>query len=175
MPEAGVPLRDKKHFMTSEEIIEIAKTFVKLGVKKIRITGGEPLIKKDIENILTQLSELPVELTITTNAILVDKYIDLFKRIGIKSINVSLDSLKADKFNEMSRRNYFERIKQNIDLLIAQDFIVKVNAVVIKNDNDNEIVDFIKWTLTHPVHIRFIEFMQFDVNNWNWDKKLSFK
>jgi len=175
MPEEGIQLREKSEFMTSEEVIEIAKTFVSLGVKKIRLTGGEPLIKKDAKNLLLELGKLPIELAITTNAVLVDKFIDVFKEAGINSVNVSLDSLKEERFNMISRRNYFNRIKKNIDLLIENNFNVKINVVVMRNLNENEIPDFIKWTQKSNVHVRFIEFMPFDGNKWNWDKKVSYK
>lgn len=174
MPEEGIKLRDKANFMTSEEVIAIAKTFVRLGIKKIRLTGGEPLIKKDVKHLLLELGKLPVELAITTNAVLVDKFIDTFKEAGIKSVNVSLDSLDEKSFNSISRRNYFDRIKSNIDLLIENDFHVKVNAVIIRNINEHEIPDFINWTSNKNVHVRFIEFMPFDGNSWDWEKKVSF-
>ena len=141
MPAEGIVLREKSEFMTSEEIIEIATTFVKMGVKKIRLTGGEPLIKKDIVNILTQLSQLPIELTLTTNAVLVDKYLQTFKDVGIKSLNVSLDSLKAARMNAISRRAYFDRIMANIDLLIDSEIDVKLNVVLMKGVNDDEILE----------------------------------
>jgi len=175
MPEEGVELRDKAVFMTAEETIAIARTFVGLGIKKIRLTGGEPLIKKNFSIILEELSKLNVELALTTNAVLVDKYIDDFKTAGLMAINVSLDSLKEERFNEISRRNYFQRIMDNIQLLIDNNFTVKVNAVIMRDVNDNEITDFIEWTKDQPVQVRFIEFMPFDGNNWNWDKKVSFK
>lgn len=175
MPEEGIKLRDKANFMTSEEVIDIAKTFVELGVKKIRITGGEPLIKKDVAHILTELGKLPIELSLTTNAVLVDKYIDVFKNSGITSVNVSLDSLDEDSFNQISKRNYFKRIKQNIVLLLQHQFNVKINVVVMRGVNEYEIPDFIKWTQQQNIQIRFIEFMPFDGNHWQWDKKVSFK
>ena len=175
MPEEGVQLREKSEFMTAEELISIAKTFVGMGVKKIRLTGGEPLIKKNAELIIRELGKLSVELAITTNAVIVDRFIDVFKEAGIKSVNVSLDSLKEDCFNDISRRNYFKQIKQNIDLLIANDFNVKINAVVIRGVNETEITDFVEWSRKENVHVRFIEFMPFDGNNWNTEKKVSFK
>lgn len=175
MPEEGVELRDKKEFMTAEETVAIAKEFVSLGIKKIRLTGGEPLIKKNFAYILHELSKLPVELALTTNAILIDKYyIDIWDA-GIRTINVSLDSLNEERFNFMSRRNYFDRVMSNIQLLISKGFNVKINVVVIKGINDSEINDFINWTLIEPVNIRFIEFMPFDGNGWNWDQKVSEK
>ena len=156
MPEEGIKLRDKANFMTSEEVIAIAKVFVDMGIKKIRLTGGEPLIKRDAKNLLLELGKLPVELAITTNAVLADQFIDIFQEAGIKSINVSLDSLDEDSFNDISRRKYFSRIKSNIDLLIEEEFHVKVNVVVIRDLNEHEIPDFINWTKAKNVHIRFI-------------------
>lgn len=175
MPEEGVKLRDKSEFMSAEETIEIAKVFVGLGVKKIRLTGGEPLVKNNADFIIRELGKLPVELAITTNGVIVDRFIDTFKEAGIKSVNVSLDSLKEERFNDISRRNYFTQIKENIDLLIENGFHVKINVVVIRDLNEDEIVDFVRWTQNTNLHVRFIEFMPFDGNNWNWDKKVSYK
>ena len=174
MPEEGVPLRDKKEFMSSEEVLLMAKTFVDLGINKIRLTGGEPLIKKDAPNIIRQLGALPVELTLTTNAVNADSFISVFKEAGIKSLNVSIDSLKPEIFNQISRRNFADKIISNINLLLDEGFKIKLNVVLIKGINDSEIIDFIKFTEHRNVEIRFIEFMPFDGNNWNWDKKVSF-
>ena len=124
MPEEGIQLRDKKEFMSSEELLAIAKTFVDLGIKKIRLTGGEPLIKKNAEFIIRELSKLPIELAITTNAVVIDRFIDVLKESGVKSINVSLDSLIEERFDNISRRNYFKKIIDNIELLIQNDFHV---------------------------------------------------
>lgn len=173
MPEEGIQLRDKSEFMRTEELLFLAKEFVDLGVKKIRLTGGEPLIKNNIEQILQGLSSLGVELAITTNGVLLDKYLDLLWDSGIRSLNVSLDSLQEERFNKISRRNYFQRIKRNIDLCIAKGFTMKINVVVMRNVNNDEIIDFVKWSQTSPVHIRFIEFMPFDGNNWKWETKVS--
>jgi molybdenum cofactor biosynthesis protein A len=175
MPEEGIQLRDKKEFMSSEELLAIAKTFVDLGIKKIRLTGGEPLIKKNAEFIIRELSKLPIELAITTNAVVIDRFIDVLKESGVKSINVSLDSLIEERFDNISRRNYFKKIIDNIELLIQNDFHVKLNVVVIKGVNDDEIIDFVNLTKKKRIHVRFIEFMPFDGNNWNWDKKVSYK
>jgi len=173
MPEEGIELRDKSEFMSFEEVLFIAKKYVELGVKKIRLTGGEPLIKKNAKELLLELGKLPIELSITTNAILVDQFIDVFKEAGIKAVNVSLDSLKVDKIDEISRRNFGDRILNNINLLIDNGFKVKVNAVVMKGVNDDEIIDFIEWTKNKEISVRFIEFMPFGGNKWSWDKKIS--
>ncbi len=174
MPEEGIKLSPRGHLMSYEEIYTIAKTFVDHGVTKIRLTGGEPLIRKDLPIILKKLSSLPVELSITTNAVIVDKFIDPLKSNGIKNINVSLDSLDAGKFKHITRRNEFERTYKNILLLVDEGFKVKVNAVVMKGFNDNEIIDFINFTKDLPVSVRFIEFMPFDGNKWNMEKMLSY-
>lgn len=175
MPEEGIALKPKSHFMTRDEVVKMAQTFVSLGVKKIRLTGGEPLVRSDAREIIEELSKLPAELAITTNGILVDKYLDTFISSGLKSINVSLDSLKRDKLNAITRRNYFDTITSNIDLLIKNNFHVKLNAVIMRGVNDDEIIDFIEFTKNKNVHFRFIEFMPFDGNKWDWSKGLSHK
>ncbi|MFI1773336.1 GTP 3',8-cyclase MoaA [Thalassobellus citreus] len=174
MPEEGVQLSPKNHLMTYEEIYDIAKTFVKHGVTKIRLTGGEPLIRKDIPIILEKLATLPVELSITSNAVIIDKFIDILKASGIKSINVSLDSLDKEKFKHITRRDQFEKVYNNILLLVKEGFKVKVNAVLMKDFNDNEIIDFINFTKDLPVSVRFIEFMPFDGNKWDMSKMVSY-
>lgn len=174
MPEEGIILSPKAHIMTYDEIYTIAKSFVDKGVTKIRITGGEPLIRKDIPIILEKLASLPVELVITTNGVIVDRFIDTFKTCGIKNINVSLDSLDKEKFNLITRRNNFKRVYDNIQLLVNNGFNVKVNTVLIKGFNDNEIVDFVAFTKDLPICLRFIEFMPFDGNKWNIKKMVSY-
>ena len=174
MPEEGIELRDKAEFMSQEELFSIAKTFVALGVKKIRLTGGEPLIKKNFAAIIKDLSSLPVELTMTTNAVLLDKYINELKDAGIWKLNISLDSLIPERFNKISRRKDFDRIRKNIDLAVKEGFDVKLNVVLMKGENDDEIIDFIKLGKKDAVNIRFIEFMPFAGNQWDWSKKVSF-
>lgn len=175
MPEEGIALRDKAHFMTSEEVFEMAKIFTNLGVNKIRLTGGEPLIRKFAPKIIKDLGTLGTELAITTNGILVDKFIDTFREAGIKSVNVSLDSLKSEKQAKITRRNYFNRIFNNIQLLLDEGFHVKVNVVVMNNVNDDELVDFIELSKDRPLHIRFIEFMPFNGNKWDWAKGIGYE
>ena len=175
MPENGIVLRPKAEFMTKNELLSIAQTFVELGVKKIRLTGGEPLVRSDAKEIIEELSILPVELAITSNGVLIDKFIGTFKKCNLKSINISLDSFKEEKFNAITRRNYFHEIISNINLLLQEGFHVKINAVIIKGTNDHEIIDFIEFTKDKNVHFRFIEFMPFDGNKWDWSKGLSYK
>ena len=174
MPEEGVQLSAKSHLMTYEEIYEIAKTFVKHGVSKIRLTGGEPLIRKDIPIILEKLATLPVELSITSNAVIIDKFIDVLKVNGVKKINISLDSLNREKFKQITRRDQFDIVYKNMLLLVEEGFTVKVNVVLMKNFNENEIIDFINLTKDLPIVIRFIEFMPFDGNKWDMSKMVSY-
>ena len=174
MPAEGIPLSPKSHIMNFDEVYTIAKTFVDNGVTKIRLTGGEPLVRRDADVILKKLASLPVELAISTNAVIVNRFIDTFKSCGIKNINVSLDSLNAEKFNQITRRNDFEKVYKNIQLLIDEGFNVKLNAVLIKGFNDNEIIDFINLTKSLPVSVRFIEFMPFDGNKWDKSKMMSY-
>lgn len=173
MPEHGVALSPKAHLMTANEIYQIASTFVKLGVTKIRLTGGEPLVRKDVGEIISKLASLPVELSLTTNAVIVDRFIELFKAAAIQTINVSLDSLLANKFKSITRRDDFDKVMSNIDLLLDNGFKVKLNCVLIKGFNDSEIVDFIDFTKDKPITVRFIEFMPFDGNRWNKDKLVT--
>ncbi|WOD43103.1 GTP 3',8-cyclase MoaA [Hwangdonia lutea] len=175
MPEEGVQLSPKSDLMTYEEIYDIAKTFVKHGVTKIRLTGGEPLVRKDIPVILEKLASLPVELSITSNAVIIDKFIDVLKMHGVNNINVSLDSLNEEKFKHITRRNEFKKVYNNILLLLKEGFNVKLNAVLMKGFNDNEIIDFIKFTKDLPISVRFIEFMPFDGNKWDISKMVSYK
>jgi molybdenum cofactor biosynthesis protein A len=174
MPAEGIALTPRAHLMTADEIVTIAQTFVHLGVTKIRLTGGEPLVRKDAKDIILRLGKLGVELTLTTNGILVHEFIETFKEAGITTLNVSIDSLKKDKFNKITRRNYFDKLLENLDLLDANGFQVKLNVVVIKGFNDNEIIDFIALTKARNIQIRFIEFMPFDGNQWNKEKLVSY-
>ena len=175
MPEEGNVLAPKSSIMTTDEIYDIAKIFVDNGVKKIRLTGGEPLIRKNINSILQKLSTLPIDLAITTNAVIVDRFIETFKRLNIQNINVSLDTLDEGKFKSITRRNDFNKVYANILLLIKEGFNVKLNAVLIRGFSDDEIINFIKLTKNLTVNIRFIEFMPFDGNKWDIKKMISHK
>ena len=174
MPAEGIALTPKAHLMTADEILTIAKTFVDLGVTKIRLTGGEPLVRKDAKAIILRLGKLGVHLTLTTNGILVPDFISTFKEAGIMSVNISIDSLVKEKFNQITRRNYYDKVLENIDLLICEGFHVKLNIVLIKAFNDNEIIDFIRLTENKNIQIRFIEFMPFSGNQWDKSKLVSY-
>mgnify|MGYP001297765481 CR=1 FL=1 len=175
MPKEGVELTPKKKLMQSSEIVYLAKLFVKHGVNKIRLTGGEPLIRKDFPEIARELSKLPVELSITTNAVIINKHLKLLKDCEIKSINVSLDTLKEKRFKTITLRNNFKNVIQNIQELLKNGFSIKINAVLMKGVNDDEIIDFINFTKNRSVAFRFIEFMPFVGNKWKRDKIVSYE
>ncbi len=174
MPAEGVQLTPKSHIMTYEEVYSIAKTFVKHGVTKIRLTGGEPLIRKDIPFVLEKLASLPAELSITTNAVIIHKFINILKKYGVNNINVSLDSLIKEKFKKITLRDQFDVVYNNILLLVKEGFNVKINAVLMRGVNDDEIIDFINLTKELPVSVRFIEFMPFDGNKWDLSNMVSY-
>ena len=174
MPEEGILLTPKPNLMTADEIVSVAQTFVSLGVTKIRLTGGEPLIRKDAAEIIVRLGKLGINLTITTNGILVPNFIETFKEAKIKNINISIDSLIKDKFNAITRRDYFDVVQKNINVLLNEKFNVKLNVVLIKAFNDNEILDFIAYTKNKDVQVRFIEFMPFSGNQWDKSKLVSY-
>ncbi len=173
MPEEDYDFTPASRLMQKEEIYSLAKVFVDEGVTRIRLTGGEPLVRKDAEAIIRSLSALPVDLTLTTNATRLKEFIPVLKEANIKSINISLDTLDPDKFLLLTRRDAFSSVLENIELAIAAGFEVKINMVVMKGFNDNEINDFIRWSRDTPVHIRFIEFMPFTGNKWTSNKVFS--
>ncbi len=175
MPNEDYEFLRPHRLMSANEIISIANIFTQLGVSKIRLTGGEPLIRKDLPEIISGLSKLPTQLTLTTNGLLLDRYIDLLKQHNIQSINISLDTLKAEKFKHITQRDEFHRVWNNIQLLIKQNFEVKLNVVAVKNQIEDEIVDFALLTNNFPMEVRFIEFMPFDGNFWDPTKVLTAK
>ncbi len=175
MPEEDYDFTPASRLMQAAEIEAISKIFVSQGVDKIRLTGGEPLVRKDAADIILRLSKLPVKLTITTNATRLHDFTSVLKEAGVTSLNISLDTLQKDRFLLMTRRDQFDRVRGNIDLAIELGFHVKVNVVVIKGVNDQEINDFIAWTKHLPIHVRFIEFMPFSGNRWDHDKVMTWQ
>jgi cyclic pyranopterin phosphate synthase len=173
MPADGIVLSPKASLMTADEIFALAQTFVENGVDKIRLTGGEPLLRKDFPEIISKLSTLKTSLSITTNGILIDRHIEALKQANIKKINLSLDTLISSKFHTITLRNQFEKVIDNLHLLLNNDFYVKVNVVLMKGFNENEITDFVQLTQFLPISVRFIEFMPFAGNEWDRSKMVS--
>jgi len=175
MPEEEYEFTPTSRLMQPDEIESISKIFVAQGVNKIRLTGGEPLVRKDAGKIILSLSKLPVKLTLTTNGTRVHEFIELLKKANIQTLNISLDTLQSDRFLLLTRRDQFKQVYDNIQLLIRNGFQVKVNVVVMKGMNDGEINDFIEWTKDTPIQIRFIEFMPFSGNRWTSNKVFTWQ
>lgn len=173
MPEENYSFTPAAKLMQVDEIEAIAKIFVQEGVRKIRLTGGEPLVRKDVAEILHRLSALNVQLTMTTNGTRLHEFIEPIKNAGITSLNISLDTLQRDRFIFMTKRDQLLRVKQNIQLMLDHQLEVKVNVVVMNGINDEEILDFVSWTKDTPIHVRFIEFMPFDGNRWDREKVIT--
>lgn len=154
----------------------MAKIFVMdFGIRKIRLTGGEPLARKNAGEIIEALSRLPVELAITTNGVLLDRFFPLLKKAGLTSLNISLDSLMPDNFQVITKQDSFYQVFENINRALSLGFHVKVNTVVQRGMNEHELLDFVAWTRHSPIHVRFIEFMPFDGNRWQWGKVVSYR
>lgn len=173
MPES-MHFMPSARLMNAEEIQRIAECFVRLGTTKIRLTGGEPLVRKDARPILHQLSTLPVELTLTSNGYFVHEFITDFLQAGIRSVNISLDTLNPARFKTMTRRDGFQQVWNNILSLIENGIRVKINCVAMKGINDDEVIQFVALTKELPVHVRFIEFMPFHKNAWQGAAVLPF-
>lgn len=173
MPQEGVPVTPRAELMNAEEIHQIASLFVRHGVDKIRLTGGEPLLRKDFADILEKLSQLPVSLALTTNGVLIDRFLPALQAAGLRKINLSLDTLHRDRFQTITLRDQFDQVMANLQLLLDHDFDVKLNVVLMRGQNEDEIVDFVELTKTQDLAVRFIEFMPFRGNQWDQSKTIS--
>lgn len=170
MPEDGVELSPKSHILTFEEIERLAKLFVNAGVNKIRLTGGEPLVRKDVELLVERIGRIPgVEtLAITTNGLLLPKKLPRLQAAGVNLLNISLDTLDAHKFEQITRRRGFDRVLDAIEDAVQLGYDpVKVNCVVMRGINDDELEAFVALTEEPPIEVRFIEYMPFQGNGWN--------
>lgn len=177
MPEEGVPLQPDKLLLSTEEIIELASVFVSEGVDKIRLTGGEPLVRRDIVDICQSVGRLDGlrRFGITTNGILLERKLEQFEAAGVNMLNISLDTLVSEKFRFITRRPGFERVKRAIDRALEANFAeIKVNCVVKRGFNEDEVLDFVEWTRHEPIEVRFIEYMPFGGNQWKNKLMISY-
>lgn len=176
MPAAGVPLKKRQELLTYEEIFRIAFLLTNLGVKKIRITGGEPLVRPQAEVLAGKLAQIPglSQLALTTNAVLLAEKAQALRLAGVKAVNISLDSLRPERFQQITLRDEFTRVMAGIDAAQAADFSpIKLNVVVMKGRNDDEILDFVDFVKDRGINVRFIEYMPFKGNTWSEDSVLS--
>jgi cyclic pyranopterin phosphate synthase len=161
--------------MSANEIYALAKLFVDKGINKIRLTGGEPLLRKDFDSIVSKIAQLPVNIGLTTNGLLLDKHLQTLQKNKVRHINISLDSLDPVEFKRITHTGQLEKIIHNIELLLSANIQVKINLVMLKDVNENAIFDFVKWTEKYPLDVRFIEFMPFEKNDWNASKVVGYK
>ncbi|TYI67370.1 hypothetical protein E1A91_D08G013200v1 [Gossypium mustelinum] len=177
MPAEGVDLTPSPKLLTHNEILRLANLFVTSGVDKIRLTGGEPTVRKDIHDICSNLSSLKglKTLAVTTNGITLAKKLPMLKQCGLTNLNISLDTLVPSKFEFMTRRKGHHKVIESINAAIDLGYNpVKVNCVVMRGFNDDEICDFVNLTVDKPINARFIEFMPFDGNVWNVKKLIPY-
>lgn len=176
MPAEGVPdLTPSADLLTRQEIMRVARMFVAQGVTKIRLTGGEPTVRRDIVDLVADLGQLKdcglKSLAMTTNALVLERKLEGLQRAGLDSVNISLDTLDPHMFELITRRRGLDNVLRCIDRAVERGLQVKVNCVVIRGLNDQHCVDFLQLIKHTPIVVRFIEYMPFDGNQWN-NKKL---
>lgn len=160
----------KSEVLTFEEIVRVARICIQRGVEKIRLTGGEPLVRREVEQLVAMLRGLPGlrGLSMTTNGVYLPQKAVALRNAGLDSLNISLDTLRPDRFAALARRDAFDDVLKGIDAAQQAGFPVKVNQVVMRGLNDDEIGDFITWGRERGVTVRFIEFMPLDGDRrWN--------
>lgn len=185
MPSEGLQWKKREELLSFEEIERLAAIFVGMGVNKIRLTGGEPMLRRDFPELVARLARLREsglnttglkDLAMTTNATLLAGQAALLKEKGLSHINISLDSFKPERFEQITRLSCFDTVKAGLHEAIAAGFSkLKLNMVVIAGFNDDEILDFAAFASEHKINVRFIEFMPFKDNDWQIDKVVTFK
>ncbi|EXJ66317.1 molybdenum cofactor biosynthesis protein A [Cladophialophora psammophila CBS 110553] len=184
MPEEGVPLSPSAHLLTTPEIVYLSELFVNQGVDKIRLTGGEPTVRKDIVDLMHQIGKLRSnglkELCITTNGISLHRKLDSMVESGLTGVNLSLDTLDPYQFTIMTRRNGHDAVMKSINRILEMNKLgagikLKINCVVMRGLNEREILPFVELGRDQDLEVRFIEYMPFDGNKWSEKKMLSFR
>lgn len=184
MPENGVPLSPPAHLLTTPEIVYLSQLFVSQGVDKIRLTGGEPTVRKDIVELMKQIGQLRTlglkELCLTTNGLTLHRKLDAMVEAGLTGVNLSLDTLDPYQFTIMTRRNGHDAVLRSIERILeikkrGATIKLKINCVVMRGMNEREIIPFVELGRDKDIEVRFIEYMPFDGNKWSEGKMLSFK
>lgn len=173
MPREGVSWQPRHEILTLEEIARLARLFVANGVRKIRLTGGEPLVRSNIEWLVRELSSLPQleTLALTTNGTLLSNHAKRLRQSGLDRINISLDSLSRDCYARITGRDELPSVLEGIHAAELAGFqMIKLNSVVMAGVNDGELFDFVELTRDRPLHVRFIEYMPFPGNEWGQEK-----
>lgn len=164
MPEEGIRYLPKKELLTYEEMLRLTGVLAGFGVKKVRLTGGEPFVRKDLMYFIEQLSLVPgIEgIHLTTNGVLTQPHIKAFKAAGIKSVNLSLDTLDRERFLKITRRDELDKVMETFHALLDENIETKINAVIMEGQNTDDIVPLATLAQTYPVEVRFIEEMPFN-------------
>lgn len=174
MPEEGADVCKKDELLTADEITRIVRVAVESGIRKVRLTGGEPLVRKDLARIVAGIASVPgvEDLSITTNGFLLADQAVALKEAGLHRANISLDTLRPDRFAPISRRGDLQRVLDGIRVAHEVGLSpVKINCVAMRGVNDDEAADFAEWTMREAVHVRFIELMPI---RWNMDETYGF-
>lgn len=172
MPEEGINYVPRKELMTYEEMLRIVRALSKMGIEKVRITGGEPFLRKEMMSFLHSLSQIEKlkKINITTNGTLTEPLIPELKKLGINSVNLSCDTLDAANFYKITRRNEFYKVMATLEALLKYEIPTKINAVVMEGKNESDILEMAKLTREMPIDVRFIEEMPFNGEGAHYQK-----
>ncbi|KAK0410496.1 hypothetical protein QR680_005158 [Steinernema hermaphroditum] len=177
MPEEGVPLSPSEKLLSADEIVRLATLFAEFGVDKIRLTGGEPTVRKDLVEIVGRLAKVPGirQIGMTSNGIVLARKLDALAAAGLTKLNVSLDTLVDHKYQIMTRRNGLAKVLHLIEVAEHMFDQLKINCVVIRGTNDDEVLDFVRLTEKKNLDVRFIEYMPFGGNRFDVRKMVPYK
>lgn len=172
MPEEGIQYMPKKDLLTFEEIERLVTLLAQMGISKVRFTGGEPFVRKDFMHLVQSVAEINgiSNVHLTTNGVLTAPYVKDLQKAGVKSVNLSLDTLDKERFKTITRRDEFEKVMETLDLLLREGIHVKINAVVMEGKNIDDILPLVAFTKSNPVSVRFIEEMPFNGEGSHYPK-----
>jgi cyclic pyranopterin phosphate synthase len=178
MPAEGLPWLERAEVLTFEEIERLVTLFVALGVRDVRLTGGEPLVRRDFPALAARLAAIDglADLSVTTNGFLLERDAEALVRAGVDRFNVSIDSLQRDRFYELTRRDALDRVLRGLAHLATfpEAHPIKINAVAMRGFTEHEVLPFARFARTHPYEVRFIEFMPLDADHaWSRDQVLT--
>ncbi|MDJ0781025.1 MAG: GTP 3',8-cyclase MoaA [Desulfosarcinaceae bacterium] len=162
VPDGRLPKLDHEDILTYEELLRLVRICTQMGVTKVRITGGEPLVRKGVYTFLSQLSAIPdlQDLSVTTNGVLLGPNLERLREAGVRRINVSLDTLRRERYREISGYDHFDRVWAGIEKALLLGFHpIKINVVALRGINEDELLEMGRLTFDYPFHVRFIEYM----------------
>lgn len=172
MPAEGIKYLPRKELLTYEEMERLLRVLATMGITKVRITGGEPFVRKDLISFLKRVTEIPgiKQVHITTNGVLTTQHVPELKKIGISSVNLSLDTMDKARFAEMTRRDEYDKVMECFHALVDHGIRTKINAVIMEGKNTQDIIPLAELAKDYPVDVRFIEEMPFNGSGANYPK-----